>query len=140
MDGEDRQWLPAGAWQACADPELEIEPGEEIWLGVDLGGARADTALVWVTQDGRVGCRIFSGEDGIIGRRGADPPELAEHYRLREVVFDPWRAAMLVRGLEQRGIKCTAFQQSRLADDPRQRRASPGDRPGRDHATPTIRS
>jgi phage terminase large subunit-like protein len=104
-------WLPAGSWQSAADPELRIEPGEEIWLGVDLGGARADTALVWMTRDKRVGCRIFSGEDGI-SDAAAFIPELAERYLLREVVFDPWRAAMLVRGLEDRRIQCTAFQQS----------------------------
>ena len=104
-------WLPAGAWQACADPDLRIETDEEIWIGVDVGGARADTAVVWVTGDGRVGCQIFSGEEGVVQAAGLIPA-LAERYQVREVAFDPWRAAMLVRGLEQRGVKCTAFPQS----------------------------
>jgi len=104
-------WLPAGAWQACADPGLAIEPDTPIWVGVDVGGARADTAVVWVTEDGRVGCRIFSGEDGIL-EAAALIPVLAERFTVKEVLFDPWRAAMLVRGLELRGIKTTAFAQS----------------------------
>jgi phage terminase large subunit-like protein len=104
-------WLPAGSWQAIAEPGLVVEPGEEVWLGVDLGGARADTALVWITKDGRIGCRIFSGDDAIVDAAAAIFA-LAERYRLREVIYDPWRAAMLVRGLEDRRIKCTVFQQS----------------------------
>lgn len=104
-------WLPAGAWQSCAEPGLQIEPSEDVWIGVDLGGARADTAVVWITAVGRIGCRIFSGEDGIVDA-AALIPSLAELYRVRELVYDPWRAAMLVRGLESRGIKCTAFAQS----------------------------
>jgi phage terminase large subunit-like protein len=104
-------WLPAGAWQACADPDLEIDAEEKICVGIDVGGARADTAVVWVTEDGRIGARIFSGEEGIV-EAGALLPVLAERYRVRELVYDPWRAAMLIRGLESRGIKCTAFAQS----------------------------
>jgi phage terminase large subunit-like protein len=104
-------WLPSGSWQACAEPGLEIGAGEEVWIGIDLGGARADTAIVWITRDGRVGVRIFSGEDGIVDA-AALIPELAERYRIRELVYDPWRAAMLVRGLEQHRIRCTAFAQS----------------------------
>lgn len=36
-------WLPPGAWQACAGVP-EFEPGERVWIGVDLsGGAGAQT-------------------------------------------------------------------------------------------------
>lgn len=104
-------WLPAGAWQACAEPGLEISPDEEVFVGVDVGGARADTAVLWITSTLRVGCAIYSGEDGIVEANEAIM-RLAERYRIRELAFDPWRAAMLVRGLEARGIKSTAFAQS----------------------------
>jgi hypothetical protein len=38
-------WLPAGAWQACAG-ETSFEPGERMCVGVDVGGERADSAVV----------------------------------------------------------------------------------------------
>lgn len=38
-------WLPAGAWQACAG-ERSFEEGERIWVGVDVGGERSDSAVV----------------------------------------------------------------------------------------------
>lgn len=34
---------------------------------------------------------------------------LAEQFTIASVNFDPWRAAVLVRGWELRGIKCTAW-------------------------------
>jgi phage terminase large subunit-like protein len=66
-------WLPAGAWQACAG-DFTIAKDEPVFIGVDVSGARADTAVVWVTEDGRVGCRIFSGEDGIVEAAALIPP------------------------------------------------------------------
>jgi phage terminase large subunit-like protein len=112
--GRIGSWLPSGSWQQCANgrrPEL----GSPIWAGVDLGGARADSAAVWVSRLGddhfAVDAAIFSGEDGVVGVNET-LLKLAERHELREVVYDPWRAQVLVRGLEQRGIRCTAFAQS----------------------------
>ena len=39
-------------------------------------------------------------------------PALAQRYRLRELVYDPWRAQMLAKIAEQHGIRCTAFPES----------------------------
>lgn len=84
-------WLPPGAWQACAGAR-HIEDGERIWVGVDVGGTRADTAVCWVTQDLRVGCEIFSGEDAIL-EAARLVPELAEKFSIVEAIYDPWRAS-----------------------------------------------
>lgn len=46
-----RQWLPAGAWQACADPTRVVEDGAEIVLGFDGSFARDSTALIGCTTD-----------------------------------------------------------------------------------------
>jgi phage terminase large subunit-like protein len=112
--GRIGSWLPPGSWQACSNGKRP-EPGCPIWIGVDLGGARADSACVWVSRLGddhyAVDCSIHSGEDGMYAVQETIL-RLAERFQIREVVFDPWRAAMLVRGLEQRGIRCTVFAQS----------------------------
>jgi phage terminase large subunit-like protein len=84
-------------------------------LALTWGGSRADSACIWVQPIGddhfAVDAAIFSGEDGpfLVNEQIL---KLAEHYQLREVVYDPWRAQVLVRGLEQRGITCTVFPQS----------------------------
>jgi len=112
--GRIGSWLPARAWQQCANGSRP-QQGCPIWVGVDVGGARADSACVWVSRLGddhyALDAAIFSGDDGVVGVNETIL-RLAERFQIREVVFDPWRAQVLVRGLEQRGIKTTAFAQS----------------------------
>ena len=45
----ENYWLPAGAWQACAG-ETRFEDGERIVIGVDIGGERSDSAVVWLNE------------------------------------------------------------------------------------------
>lgn len=104
-------WLPAGAWQACANGKAEIAEGSRIWVGIDVGGARADTAVLWIDEGFHIDCRIWSGDDAIMDAT-AFLPALAQRYRIVEISFDPWRAAMLAKIAEQHGIKTTAFPQS----------------------------
>jgi hypothetical protein len=85
--------LRAGAWQACANGATATEEGSRIWVGVDMGGARADTAIVWLDEQFRVGCRIWSGDDAIMDATAL--PALAQRYRVVEIAYDPWRAQML---------------------------------------------
>ena len=103
-------WLPAGAWQACAG-DATIPEGTDVWLAIDVGGSRADTAVVWIDKELRVGVRIFSGTEAYL-EVAALVPSLAQHFQVREVLFDPWRAQPLMHAFEQRGIKTTAFAQS----------------------------
>ena len=109
--GRMGSWLPGGAWQACANGTSPIEEGSKIWVGVDIGGARADTAIVWLDEDLRVGCEIWSGEEALMDAT-AFLPELAKRYAVQEVVYDPWRATTLAQIAEQHRIKVTAFPQS----------------------------
>ncbi len=103
-------WLPAGAWQACAG-STEFEDGERIWLGVDVGGSRADSAVVWVSERLHVGVEVFTGEDAVTDV-AEFVPELAERYTIVEAVYDPWRAGQMAREWEQRGVPAVAFPQS----------------------------
>jgi phage terminase large subunit-like protein len=104
-------WLPAGGSQACANGAVVTEEGSRGWGGVDIGGARADTAIVWLDEQFRVGCRIWSGDDALLDAT-AFLPAPAQRYRIAEISYDPWRAQMLAKVAEQHGIKCTAFAQS----------------------------
>jgi phage terminase large subunit-like protein len=102
-------WLPAGAWQACAG-ETHFEQGERIWIGVDVGGERSDSAVVWVNEQLHVGVETWQGEDAVL-EVAAFVAELAEKYVMVEAVYDPWRAGQMAQEWEQRGIVTTQFPQ-----------------------------
>jgi phage terminase large subunit-like protein len=105
----ENYWLPAGSWQACAG-EPEFEDGERIVVGVDIGGERADSAVVWINERLHVGCEVLSGDRAVL--EIADVVrELAARYTIVECAFDPWRAAQVGQELEQRGITVSAFPQ-----------------------------
>lgn len=107
--GRIGSWLPAGAWQECAG-EPTLTDGERIWIGVDVGGSRADSAVVWVNADLQVGVRIFTGSEAVVDV-AEFVPELAERYSIAEAIYDPWRAQQMALEWEQRGIPAVTFPQ-----------------------------
>ena len=42
-------WLPSGAWDACAAPELELDPAAPVYVAVDVG-LKHDSSAVAVAQ------------------------------------------------------------------------------------------
>jgi phage terminase large subunit-like protein len=106
----ESSWLPAGAWQACVG-EPRFEAGERVWVGVDVGGERSATAVVWVNDALHVGAQIFHGEGAIL--EVADyVRELATRYQVAELAFDPWRAGQLAAELEREGMRVSVFPQN----------------------------
>jgi phage terminase large subunit-like protein len=103
-------WLPAGAWQACSG-KTEFTPGERIWVGVDVGGERSNSSVVWVNENLHVGVETWSGDDAVL-EVAAFVSELADRYYVVEAVFDPWRAGQMAAEWEQRGIVAVAFPHS----------------------------
>lgn len=103
-------WLPAGAWAKCR-ADYEIEDGERVFVGIDVGGSRAATALVYVTDDLRVGVTTWTGEEAVICAEAA-LRELAERFVIREVAFDPWRFGAQAVALEGEGLRMVAFPQN----------------------------
>ena len=106
----DRSWLPAGAWTACAD-SYRIDPGERVWLGVDVGGERSATAAVWLTEDLRIGSKVFHGDRAVL-EVAAYAREIAATYEVVEFVHDPWRAQQMALELEADGLTVVQFPQS----------------------------
>ena len=68
----ENYWLPAGAWQACAG-EPDFTDGERIVIGIDIGGERADSAVVWINGELHVGCEVLSRRSGGAGDRRGRP-------------------------------------------------------------------
>jgi phage terminase large subunit-like protein len=75
------------------------------------GGSRAATALVYVTEDLRVGVQTWEGEEAVIYAESA-LGELAERYAVMRVYFDPWRFGAQALELSQRGLPMVECPQS----------------------------
>jgi phage terminase large subunit-like protein len=102
-------WLAPGAWQRCR-AEYTIEDGETIICGLDVGGTRAATALVYVTEDLRVGVRTWEGEEAVIYAEAA-LRELASRFTIAEAAFDPWRFGAQALDLSKAGLRMVEFPQ-----------------------------
>jgi hypothetical protein len=84
----EAQWLPPGAWSACRD-DFEVEDGEPPIAGIDIGGSRAASALVAVTEDLRVAhVEVFQGERSVLAITEA-LIRLAERHPITEAAYDP---------------------------------------------------
>lgn len=108
----DGAWLPPGAWAACQG-DCSVPEGSELWLGIDVGGSRASSALVGVTEDLKVAeVHVWQGDDAVL-KVTDKVHELAEHYAIREVIADPWRyRAELLRLERDLGLTTMTYPQT----------------------------
>ena len=92
------QWLPGGAWEACADPERIVPDGAEIMLGFDGSYDNDSTALVGCTLEERphlfvVGAweRPDGAHDWRVPRSEVDAAvhRTMGRYRVLELAADP---------------------------------------------------
>ncbi len=103
-------WLPAGAWAKCR-ADYAIEDGERVFVGIDIGGSRAATALVYATEDLRIGVQTWEGEEAVIYAEAA-LRDLAERYVIAEAAFDPWRFGAQALDLANAGLRMVQFPQT----------------------------
>jgi phage terminase large subunit-like protein len=104
-------WLPAAAWSACAG---KLAPADEaVYLGVDIGGSRAASALVGVTAALQVAeIHIYNGDDAVLNVTDTIV-EIAERRPVVEVAYDPWRYHAEALRLERdHGLDVVEFPQS----------------------------
>jgi hypothetical protein len=87
-----------------------IEPGERIWVGVDVGGRRALSSVVGVTDDLRVGVKSWRGEESVLFAQ-AEVERLAQEFVVVECAFDPWHFGPAALDLGQRGITMVEYPQ-----------------------------
>lgn len=127
----ESQFLPAGAWEACHDPDVKpIAPGEnaKLILGADASTSRDFTALVGVqyneptnTSDVRL-VRVWKPKSGIL-RRGKPTIDLDETIgqkvldlhkqgQVQAVICDPFQLHALIVEWEKAGIRVIELPQS----------------------------
>jgi phage terminase large subunit-like protein len=105
----ESSWLPAGAWQRCR-ADYEIEDGEQVWVGLDVGGSRAATALVFLTEDLRVGVMTWDGEEAVLYAEAA-LRDLADRFNVMRCYFDPWRFGAEALDLSAAGLPMLEYPQ-----------------------------
>jgi hypothetical protein len=108
-------WLPPGAWQACVG-EPKFTPGEKVWVGVDVGGERSASAVVWLNEALHIGCAVYHGEGGVLDCLDR-VRDLAGEYQVVEVVCDPWRFGQAA-GARTRGALHGPVPSEHDQDDP----------------------
>jgi phage terminase large subunit-like protein len=115
-------WLPEGAWDACADPNVTIPDGADVVLGFDGSYGQDSTALVvascgetphidvaacWerpVNAPADWTVPILDVEEAI---RNA-----CRRWRVREIACDPFRWARSMEILNDEGLPVAEFPQS----------------------------
>lgn len=113
--GGENAWLEPGMWQACVGKPA-FEPGEPIWVAVDVGGEWSASAVVWISgvrEDGTrdVGCSIFEGDRGLLYSIDR-VRELAAEYRIRELAYDPWRFSQAAQELREARVRAVEYPQT----------------------------
>jgi hypothetical protein len=105
-------WLSPGAWQGCRAP-VDLTP-RELFVGIDIGGSRAASALVGVTPDLDVPvCEVFQGDDAVLAITDALLQLHEDGWLLAEVAYDPWRyQAEALRLEREHGLTMVQFPQS----------------------------
>jgi phage terminase large subunit-like protein len=121
VDELEGEWLPPGAWAACADPTRSIPDHADVVIAADGSYSRDCTAVVaatdaeprhvelialWEAPEGSRDWRvpIVEVEDAI---RAA-----ARRWQVREVVFDPFRWARTMQVLADEGLPVSEFPQT----------------------------
>jgi len=86
-------WVDPAEYDACAG-KVNLEPGQDVWLAVDVGGLKDSSAVVTVGWVGdKLHVRQWIGEPNerhkvMVGEARARVIEEADRYRVREVAYD----------------------------------------------------
>jgi phage terminase large subunit-like protein len=112
-------WLPAGAWEACADPGVIIPDGADVCLGFDGSVNNDSTAIVavscaeiphvevvelWEKRDDDAADWSVPIVDVEAAIRAA-----CRRWRVREVVADPFRWARSLQLLADEGLPVVEY-------------------------------
>jgi phage terminase large subunit-like protein len=119
-------WLPAGAWDECANDAGEIAPGAEVVLGFDGSFNNDSTALVVVScpqgEDDKPYVDVVAAweKPSDAGNEWSVPifdvedeiRKACRRWQVREIVCDPFRWARTYQILEAEGLPIVEFPQS----------------------------
>ena len=106
----EEAWLPIGVWDRCTEPG-QIADGAPVWVGVDLGLKHDSAAIVTIAAEGdgfRAEAEIITpptdGASLDIAAVEAAVREIAGHYDVQGVSYDPWRFERSAQILGDEGL------------------------------------
>jgi phage terminase large subunit-like protein len=109
-------WLPAGAWEACYDPDAVIPEGSPVYVGVDVGLRKDTSAIVacWKREDERivVQAKVFAptGSDTLdLSLIEGEVRQLADRYSVMSVAYDRWSFERSAQMLSDEGLLMVDF-------------------------------
>lgn len=128
----EAQFIQPAEWHACRSSDAVIPDHSDIWVGVDLGLKFDTAAVAWVDKDLRCDSYVWG-----LQRDGArrSPPaheiidaesleikdvedfilnELGLRYRIREIVYDPYRFERSAQELKNAGFWVAPFEQKEV--------------------------
>jgi phage terminase large subunit-like protein len=123
-------WLPTGCWDGMLDTTAVPEPGQTIYVGVDVGLVHDCTAvsIAWVRDNTVcVQSHVFSAVADVPAHEYYDTGridledvenyirELAEKYHVAELVFDPRFFERSAQSLSGEGLTVAPLHQSSAA-------------------------
>lgn len=118
-------WISGDAWRACEVEDLEIEPGRDLYVALDLSGKKDLTALAMVSPDEDGGydaeVRFWSPRDTLIERENLDRVPYWQWYHDGELLapsgssLDYLAPALMVAQMADR-IRVLAFDPYRMED------------------------
>jgi phage terminase large subunit-like protein len=110
--------IQPGAWDACL-LDGDIEPGADVWLGVDVGEKHDPSSIVMVSPQGdrlRMKAFVFDPEEHnvktLLPILEAKIREIADEYNLRGLGYDPWQFRRSAELLEADGIRAIEYPQN----------------------------
>lgn len=86
---QEYSWLTDEQWQQCADPTLELQPGQPTWIGLDTSARNDATALVaaqWVAD--RIVVRAWIWERPLLPDGSPDPDWLVPEAELEQRLLE----------------------------------------------------
>jgi len=117
----DGAWLPAGAWESCADPTVSIPDGAEVVLGLDGSFSQDCTALAVVACGGVPHVDLVELWEASEGHPEYRVPiadveeavrQACKRWKVREVAADPFRWQRTLQALDAEGIPVIEYPQS----------------------------
>lgn len=104
-EGEE-PWIDPQSWDRLADPDLAIEAGEEVWLGVDVGVRGDSTAIAIVAKrEGYVACEAHILPAPVsLDRVEQVIKEVCRTYQVQMIAYDPWSFRRSAELLESEGL------------------------------------
>ena len=116
---EEESWIEIEKWLACQDEELELEPGLDTFVGVDMALRHDSVAIVYGQKDDNEIINMLSkiwlpNDENFMDYQEIEAfiVSLMKDYKVKEVAYDPAFFERSAQVLLDRGVPMVNFPQT----------------------------